>query len=58
MIDYKSELINVYTSLYFAYIFLYSVRFKLLFNSKQIFSCFYCLLVEYDVLKTVNSKTP
>jgi hypothetical protein len=56
--DYKSELLNLYPSLYYAFIFLYSVHFKLFFNSKKKCFYFYRLLVEYKVLITVNDKIP
>jgi hypothetical protein len=54
---YKSELLNLLPSIYFASIFLYYVHFKL-FNTKKAFSYFYRLLVEYKDLPTVNGKTP
>jgi hypothetical protein len=44
-IDYKSELLNLYLSLYFTYIFLYAVQFKLFFNSKKALSYFYRIFV-------------
>jgi hypothetical protein len=44
-IDYKSELLNLYLTLYFTYIFLYAVQFKLFFNSKKAFSYFYHIFV-------------
>lgn len=37
-IYYKSKLLNLYTFVYFAYIFLHSVKFKTLFNSNKAFS--------------------
>jgi hypothetical protein len=39
-IDYETELLNLYFSLYFACIFLYSVHFKLFFNSRKHFVTF------------------